>query len=776
MLRTPESGPGTARPRAPRVLWVRIPEAGPPRVERVRFEPGPGALDRLARRGGSALAAAWLFDWTRGRSEPVREPVPLVLAVGEAVRRGLPTAARLAVASRSPLTNRYADGQVGGDLARRLAPLGDALVLEGAPPREPGAARCALVVGPPSEAGGLPEVELAPADGLVGLAPGEVHAALSARFGDLATLCVGPTALAGSPLASLVARDGVARGDTEHAHFVGRGGLGLALAHTGLVALGLRPPAEAPGGGGRDPGAVELARLLLRSPRLAARAAGGTLELFDDLAARGEAAEREAARALARELEAAPGERHGCRGCPTPCGVVLASGDGAVGARFGALKALGLELGLDALDDALALQAACNRIGADAKELGAALALLAEARAAGRAPAGPALRGRRAALLAAVSSVAPPGGGGPVGDGELLSGGVRELARRLGRGGRGRPGDPPEDAAGVPPPGGGAYAGGGALERGRALASLLGQCAAARGADPMRSFPFLASDTVSEQELAQRMRLPIPPGTLDPRRPEGKGRLVFWHENLALALDAAGFCAFSAAALLADGVASLEQLARALAGLGAGDFLALGEQLARLVRRLDLALAGPGAQGIPAALAGRLDRPGLWPEYARLRGLDRGGDPTEALVDDFEAERATDPVARLAARDVRWGPSGDRGANGDRDGGGGAVPDAESDWTGPPSRPPEREPGRVVLRSGGPLAAALGRELALELELPSGLEEVLGRAARERPAAAELLASPGPVVYRRGERLDPGSPVRDGDVLELLLVISGGAL
>jgi hypothetical protein len=117
--------------RAREVTAVRVLEldlGGDPAVARPRpFAADDPALRRVAARSGTALALA-LF--ARDAADPASD-APLVVGVGECVRRGLPTAARAGVSSRSPLSGRLADGQVGGDLGRRLASVADALVLRG---------------------------------------------------------------------------------------------------------------------------------------------------------------------------------------------------------------------------------------------------------------------------------------------------------------------------------------------------------------------------------------------------------------------------------------------------------------------------------------------------------------------------------------------------------------------------------------------------------------------------------------------------------------------
>ncbi|MBI5432741.1 MAG: hypothetical protein HZA52_07925, partial [Planctomycetes bacterium] len=357
-----------ARAARPWVIELDLDRLAPGRTEpwsasRRPFTSVDPELERLGLASGEALA---LVELARRSDEP------FVLAVGEGVRRGLPTAARTSVVARSPLSGLVADGQVGSDLARRLATLGDAFVLGGR-------ARGNVLVLDEDGA----RVEATPE--LAGLEPREAHARLEERFGAAATLSIGRAGERGAPIANLAACSS-GTGAAALAHYVGRGGLGAAFAAHGLKALVVRAPAI------ETAAHPELVRWLLASPRLAARANEGTLELPESYAARGDlfarggsvAVDREQARRFAESLDRGAREAHGCRGCPTPCGVVLEGARGERrGARFSAGHALGLNLGLENGDDAFLLLAACDRAGLDAKELGAGLALVARARAVG---------------------------------------------------------------------------------------------------------------------------------------------------------------------------------------------------------------------------------------------------------------------------------------------------------------------------------------------------------------------------------------------------------
>jgi aldehyde:ferredoxin oxidoreductase len=687
-----------------------------------RFEPEDPLLQAVGSWTGSALATSLLLD-ARRRGQ---RPLPFVVAVGSAVRRGLPTAARATVAARSPLSGLYSEGQVGGELGRRLAGLVDAVVLEGHT-RLPGAV---LLLGPEGQ------VELL---SIPDLADSEVRATgsfLNARFGDSGALLVGPAGEHGVAFASLANAE-------DPPSFVGRGGLGAVFGALGLKALVVKAPLPP------DPHqAEELKHSLTQSPRLRMRAEGGTLELVHSFAARGDLRarnfdqpleRREAAR-FSAAAQSLTHERKGCRGCPTPCGPVFrdAKGD-RQGARFGTLYALGPNLGLPKLEIGLELLSACDAVGLDAKEMGACLALFALARERGLID-GPPLWGRPAALLDLVAETARG-----VGEGELLGLGAMRLASELGLALEAR------------------VAKGQAARPEANLAAVLGQCVSSRGADPIKSFPFLSGDASDRERLEDLLApLPLPPGAEDLRRPEGKGRIVWWHENLALALDSTGFCAFSAGALLADGILGLDELGEwllepelleELGGEGGAALQALGATLALLQRELNQELGSAPDADRPEWARRQLELEGMWPEYRLLRGLDEEGRTSErarALLGTPELVQVGFPD--LEEPFVLWPRAGGR-------------------------KLPSQEPGHCTVRSFGPLARAFGAETRMLLQLPVRTDELLDQLARRSPAHESLLLREGrplAVVYRGGRRLSSGDWIESGDEIDLVVAISGG--
>ncbi|MCY2960240.1 MAG: hypothetical protein NTY35_08740 [Planctomycetota bacterium] len=690
---------------APEILSVEL-QGDLATVRRSRWSSPDPVVDAVGRYGGSALALA-IVHAARAAGE---SEMPFVVAVGEAVLRGLPTAARACVASRVPLSGHYADGHVGGLFGQHLVASASALVVRG---RVSGA-DAVLVI----DARGDARVERAAGLEQLGI-PGRTRL-LHAQYPGAALLVCGLAGDRGVPFATLA-------NEADPPSFVGRGGLGAVLGRHGVRAIAVLPPERrrAVDASARSerrlerPGAPDLA-VLTDSVRLLARAAGGTFE------SRGDPAPVD------------PGGRKGCRGCPTPCGWVFERPSGALGARQGALEALRGALGLSDQEGPLALLERCDALGIDAKETGAALALLVEhadrlGAAAGRARG---LRGDLDALLAVLDEIPAR-----VGLGALVARGAAHLARELG----------------VDAP----------LVRGQSaraendLAALLGQCISTRGTDPMRTFAFLAADVPDRARLARLIApWPLPEGAEDPRATAGKGRLVAWTEAFLAAVDATGFCAFSAAAVLADGVLDLDGLARWIApeavratiGSDGRALLSAGASIVLVQRDLARALGARGDEDCPPFAASLLGESGMLPEYRRFRGLGADGAPTAAAW----GAAATTAVLDLAGDEVRAGPLE-------------SVPAAELAMP--------RRLGRVRLRAPGPLGAALGAPLEVELALPARAWDVLLAAALARPSARAWLVrgeSAVPIVSRGGVRVPAEGRVEAGDVLDLTVVLSGG--
>ncbi len=647
-------------------------------------------LEASARRSGPSLAAALHAAATRSASGqaggPSISPSPaggtapgavaepsFIASVGDAVRRGVPTAARATLSARAPLRPGLTEAQVGGPFGRTLAAHADALVLIG---RAAGP-RVLRVL-----ASGEVELEAAAPELLELGAPGRARRLCQGPAVAHAVV-TGPGAQAGLPFANLASFDG--QDPEAPPSVVGRGGLGAALAAAGVVAVAVEAPLSGmTGARGVDEAGEDLEAALVRSPRLLTRAAGGTLELA-------------ASRGTDLELEG-PRRKHGCAGCPTPCGWTfeVTRGDAKVGGRFSALQ------GFAEHGEPLELLERCNHLGIDAR---AAAALMGD-----RPDGSP--EAFFAGLLAPTTA-------------------VHAAAMDPG----------PPSAAGA------TFASGD-------LAAEVGQALAVRGPEPLRSLSILGLAGARAEQLIAPL-----PWSGNPER--DAGTLAFWHECVAAAVDVTGFCSFSAAGLLADGLMGLPELAEALGLEGAGgasaaEFLRVGASHLALHRELlgeELA--------VPADLRAR--HPAAVEAYRAARDLDLGGAPSSA------------------GDGAQPAPGRTRSAETPSEGGGTLTVLARgplgSRLAGHPGhRADGREPGpstdgvriEVSTPENGWTASELLAELATAC--PSAAPWLLDPTGRPLPAVLEVQAPKGP---RAGE--EGGEPRhRPGAVVELILAIPGG--
>jgi sulfur carrier protein ThiS len=164
-----------------------------------------------------------------------------------------------------------------------------------------------------------------------------------------------------------------------------------------------------------------------------------------------------------------------------------------------------------------------------------------------------------------------------------------------------------------------------------------------------------------------------------------------------------------------------------------------------LQRELDERLSGEEARDQPAWAAAQLALPGMYDEYAALRGLDDAGRVGAAARDLLGTEELLD--LGLGALAVHVAEAPDRAL-------------------------PARAPGEVLLRGYGSLSAVVGGERRFACDLPTRASELLSKLASELPSSAELLTRAA--VHRDGQRLAPHAQVAAGDVLDLVLAISGG--
>ena len=426
------------------------------------------------------------------RLDPFDPAMPLIFAVGPLCGTPAPTAARLSVVSRSPLTGTIYDCSAGGRFAWRLKAAGvDALVVTGRSP-----APVAVAIHP----GG---VEFLACPELWGSPVPATVAALNAR-GSVAA--IGPAGENGVLFANIMMGEG---------NSVGRGGLGAVMGSKNLKALVVNGKQKT---GIADPDLFDKARAdvmrLFKASPVTFGALGiaefGTPVLVDLMAQRRMAPtenfrktffERSGNYSGPAIKAACRAKKDGCYGCPIQCKKSTPEGEHLpeyeTVSHFGALN------NVDDLAAIIKSNNVCNDLGLDTITAAATLSAWGEIR--GRFP----LAGEIPRLLEDMALVR--------GEGELLAKGSRRLAERLGR---------PELSMSVKSLELPAYDPRGAY--GMALAYAT----SARGGCHLRAYPI----------AHEILRKPVP---TDRFSFSGKARIIAIAEDTNAAVDSLVACKFS---------------------------------------------------------------------------------------------------------------------------------------------------------------------------------------------------------------------------------------
>ena len=440
--------------------------------------------------GGRGLGVRLMRDYFT--LDPFAPEMPLIFAVGPLCGTAAPTAARLTVVSRSPLTSTIYDCSAGGRFAWRLKTAGvDALFITG---------QCAK---PVVLAINGDNAELLPAGELWGKAVPDTVSALS---GGGSVACIGPAGENGVLYANIMMGEG---------NSVGRGGLGAVMGRKKLKAVIVDGDgATAVADQSRfDHARQDVMRLFRASPVIFGElgiAEYGTPALVDLMRQRRMAPTENFRKTVFPESgnysgpairKACGAKKDGCFGCPIQCKKSTPQGEPLpeyeTVSHFGALN------GIADLHVIVKANTLCNELGLDTITAAATLAAWGEAK--GRFPAAAEV----APLLADIALRR--------GEGELLSLGSRRVAEVLGLPGLSMSVKSLELPAYDPR---GAY--------GMALA----YCTSNRGGCHLRAYP------ISHEIL----RKPVP---TDRFSFSGKARIIKIAEDTNAAVDSLVACKFS---------------------------------------------------------------------------------------------------------------------------------------------------------------------------------------------------------------------------------------
>jgi aldehyde:ferredoxin oxidoreductase len=337
--------------------------------------------------GGRALADSILLQEVPPACRPMGPRSLLVIAPGLFAGTSMPTASRMSVGGKSPLTGGIKESNVGGMAGMVLAQLGfGAVVIRGMSPM--GRPKVLLLLKRSAEVVDAPELSR--------LGNYETVEKLKRRFGDeVVILSIGPCGEMKMAAATIAVTDTNGR-PCRHA---GRGGLGGVMGSKGLKAIVIDPEG-AHLRKGADPGVFveavkEYARILQSSKKTAFWRENGTAGLVDVSHARGSLPTRNFTsgaynkkdRVNAERLKTLAAQRkgimgHPCmRGCVVRCSNIFNDRQGRYltsGLEYETIAMMGPNLDIDELDTIAQIDYRCDDYGIDTIETGATIGILSE--------------------------------------------------------------------------------------------------------------------------------------------------------------------------------------------------------------------------------------------------------------------------------------------------------------------------------------------------------------------------------------------------------------
>lgn len=516
--------------------------------------------------GGRGLTSAVVAEEVPPGADPLGPENRLILAPGILAGTAVPNSGRLSVGARSPLTGTVKESNSGGSVAQKLARLGLGAVVFRGTSTEPVLVKVSAV-----------GVSFLPAGDLWGLGNYNAVDRLRSAHPGCGLVTVGPAGEGRLKAAAICVTtpDYLLR-------TAARGGLGAVMGAKGLKAVVVDdtdagPPPLA------DPerfraAAAALAQGIAAHPLTGGFQALGTamlVPLINELGALPTrnfssgsfpGAERIGGEALAALMVSRPAAstKHRCMaGCIIHCSQVYSDPEGNVitsGFEYETLGMVGSNCAIEDPDAIARIDRACDDLGLDTMDVGAALAVAMEA---GRLPWG---EGARA--LAAVESIRSRD---PLG--LLLGNGCAETGRALGVGR-------------VP------------AVKGQSLAAYDPRVLKGTGVTYATS-PMGADHTAGNA-------LPSPSNpSYDPSSPRGQGQMSAFLQTYFAAIDTLGICLFASLPIL-ESPELQSHLVEAVsskvgAELGSGYLASLGEAVCRREREYnELCGFGPAQDRLPA--------------------------------------------------------------------------------------------------------------------------------------------------------------------------------
>ncbi len=474
--------------------------------------------------GGSGLAAAYIWRHTDASTDPLSPQSPLVIFNGPFTGSAVPTSGRTAICTISPLTNCWAESDVGGGWGTQLRRAGfDGVILKGA-------ADAPVYIWINNDG-----CEIRDASHLWGEDTFSTDEALRSETDEQAiTAVIGPAGEQGVMYASIMT-------DGKDARAAGRCGVGTVMGAKrvkGLVALGTGPGPVA-----SDPQA--LTRHLRKITRdivskTSALRDFGTIGGMEAIEAVGDLPIKNWSQgSWVDGAEAISGQRladthltgrAACGACPIGCGRVVHvengpyAGDESAGPEYESGASLGAMCLVDDLEAVCKANELCNRYGMDTISAGSAVSFAMEAFAKGlvtEEDIGYALPwGSASGLLQMLQDIAEGKGFG-----ELLSRGVRHAAEQLG----GLALEYSMHVKGLEVP----------MHDPRAYASLgIAYATSNRGACHLQGFTHVFERNVAMPEIGVEE-------PLERFQAEGKGKMTALAQDMMACMDSLKVCKFA---------------------------------------------------------------------------------------------------------------------------------------------------------------------------------------------------------------------------------------